>query len=321
MFRDLTSLPRAVRGVRWDGLALGAGGPARPALRWETAEGRRLVLRQGGRTVLLARQRVTHRGVHYARTGGYVSPLPPLRVATARAVRAAAGDGADAWAARWAHRFSAALRASPGGPLHEGDWRLLPGMGPRAVDAYWTTLARHDPDRCHLTWFGYGDPVADQRDVLPLRALAAPDVARVKAYRRQFREGVLPPVLLWAVSGLNAFVVLDGHDRLAAALAEGGRPEVLRLGRAPVDGPAAPGHAPVLRAYEERAAHLERARAAGDRLAPTRIAVAGRRLAAELHALSDGFDLTRGWPLPGGAPAWEVLARRHAPGWHPDVTR
>ncbi|GAA2647275.1 hypothetical protein [Streptomyces lunalinharesii] len=307
MLRDLTSLPRAVRGVRWDGLALVADGPARPALGWETAEGRRLVLRQGGRTVLLARQRVTHRGVHYARTGRYVSPLPPLR--------AAAGDDADAWTARWAHRFAAALRAAgPNGPLHAGDWRLLPGMGTRAVDASWATLAAHDPDRGHLTWFGYGDPVADRRDVLPLRALAAPDAARVKACRRQFREGVLPPVLLWAVSGLNAFVVLDGHDRLAAALAEGGRPEVLRLGRAPVDGPGAPGHAPVLRAYEERAAHLERARAAGDPLAATRITVAGRRLGAELRALSDGFGLTRGWPLPGGAPAWEAVARRHAPG-------
>ncbi|MFF0624291.1 hypothetical protein [Streptomyces sp. NPDC004296] len=47
MLRDLTSLPRAVRGVRWDGLALAVDGPDRPPLRWETAEGRRLLLRQG----------------------------------------------------------------------------------------------------------------------------------------------------------------------------------------------------------------------------------------------------------------------------------
>ncbi|AKA09013.1 hypothetical protein SAZ_33370 [Streptomyces noursei ZPM] len=33
MLRDLTSLPDAVRGIRWDGLALVADGPARPALR------------------------------------------------------------------------------------------------------------------------------------------------------------------------------------------------------------------------------------------------------------------------------------------------
>ncbi|MFE3650851.1 hypothetical protein ACFXO2_24015 [Streptomyces sp. NPDC059152] len=208
MLRDLTSLPRAVRGVRWDGLALAVDGPDRPPLRWETAEGRRLLLRQGGRTVLLARQRVTHHGVHYARTGRYASPLPPLRAATARARRAAAGDDEDAWAARW-----------------------------------------------------------------------------------------------------------------APALAEGGRPRILRLGRAPAGGPVPPGGPHLLRAYEERAACLERARTAGDPLAPTRIATAGRRLDAELRALSDGFGLTRGWPLPGGAPAWEASARRHAPGWHPDATR
>ncbi|MFD6760112.1 hypothetical protein [Streptomyces roseolus] len=66
------------------------GSPARAGLRMECADGRRLVLVQesGGRgavPVLFARQRVTHRGLHYARTGRYVSPLAPLRAGRARA--------------------------------------------------------------------------------------------------------------------------------------------------------------------------------------------------------------------------------------------
>ncbi|AWN30743.1 hypothetical protein [Streptomyces sp. NEAU-S7GS2] len=312
-----TPLPRSAEGVRWEGLALAVDGPARPPLRAEVADGRRLVLLQGDQVVLLARQRVTHHGVHYARTGRYTSPIPPLRAETARTYREACPDD-DAWFARWAHHFASALRESANGPLHEGDWHLRPGMSPYAVDAYWETLAQHDPDRGHIAWF-CGSPAHDSRDLLPLRPLSTPDAPRVKACRRQYREGVLPPVVLWGISALDTSVVLDGHDRLAAALAEGGRPPVLRLNRAGLPELHALLAQPDLRAYEERIASLQRQRDAGDPLAPYKIANEGRRLAQLLHEAHSGGHLTRGWPLPGGSPAWETLARRHAPGWHPDT--
>jgi hypothetical protein len=34
--------------------------------------------------------------------------------------------------------------------------------------------------------------------------------ARVRSYRRQVREGIMAPALLWWVSGLNTLLVLDG---------------------------------------------------------------------------------------------------------------
>ncbi|MGB8939405.1 MAG: hypothetical protein WCD21_04060 [Streptomyces sp.] len=40
------------------------------------------------------------------------------------------------------------------------------------------------------------------------------DDPRVKAYRKQARDGTLPPVLLWWVSGLDCHLVLDGHAGL-----------------------------------------------------------------------------------------------------------
>jgi hypothetical protein len=39
-------------------------------------------------------------------------------------------------------------------------------------------------------------------------------------------------VLLWAQSGLDGYVVLDGHDRLVATLADGTPPRTLVLARA-----------------------------------------------------------------------------------------
>ncbi|MFD8209438.1 hypothetical protein ACFV2S_23960 [Streptomyces sp. NPDC059695] len=287
--------------------------PVKPGLRMECADGRRLVLLQGAVPVLFARQRATHHGVHYARTGRYVSPLPPLRAERARAFAEFAPPGTDEWTARWAAYAETRLRTTADGPLHTGEWLLAPDPDGWFGDGNWPKLLAHDPDRGHLTWFGYGDPVEDARDLLPLRALSPVDAPRVRAYRRQYREGVLPPVLGWWISGLHSPVVLDGHDRLVAALAEGGRPEVLLLSRAPGAAWVAACSEHPVAAYEKRVAALS------GPLGSVRIANESRRLAAALRSVVHSPDLTRAWPFPGGAPAWDAVAAEHVPGWAPDA--
>ncbi|MFI8826214.1 hypothetical protein [Streptomyces sp. NPDC053431] len=286
--------------------------PVRPGLRMECADGGRLVLVQGERPVLFARQRAGRRGVHYARTGAYVSPLAPLTAATARAFAAFAAPGSEAWTERWAARAEAELRGVADGPLHAGDWNLGPMTPGWFVERNWPKPLAHDPDRGHLTWFGYGDPDEDARDLLPLRALSGPGAARVKAYRRQYREGVLPPVLLWWISGLNCPVVLDGHDRLVAALAEGGRPPVLLLSRAVDARYVALCAARPVEEYERRTA------AADGPLAAVHTAAASRRLAETLRAIERTPEITRAWPVAGGVDGWERAAAAHVPGWGPD---
>lgn len=168
------------------------------------------------------------------------------------------------------------------------------------------------PDQGHITWFRYGDPPGDARDILPLRRLSAVDADRVKAYRRQHREGILPPVLLWWVSGLSALVVVDGHDRLTAALAEGAVPDVVVL--APAADPqwvSAVQRRPV-RDYEERVAHLRNGPAGP--FTDDKIARAGGRLAADLNHIARTEGRTRAWPIPGGRAAWDHLVAELAPG-------
>ncbi|MFI8962287.1 hypothetical protein ACIGO8_09245 [Streptomyces sp. NPDC053493] len=287
--------------------------PVRPGLRMECADGGRLVLLQDGRPVLFARQRASRHGVHYARTGAYASPLPALRAATARAFADFAPPGSEAWSERWAAYAEAELRGAADGPLHEGEWNLGPMTPGWFVDDNWAKLLPYDTDRGHLTWFGHGDPAEDARDLLPLRALSVTEAPRVKAYRRQYREGVLPPVLLWWVSGLASPVVLDGHDRLVAALAEGGRPAVLLLSRA-VD--AAYVAACVERPVKEYEQHMA---ALGDGpFAGVKAAAAGRELAGALRAVERATEITRAWPLAGGVAAWERAAAAHVPGWGPE---
>ncbi|MEU9855566.1 hypothetical protein [Streptomyces sp. NPDC047974] len=292
------------------------GFPVRPGLRMECADGRRLVLVQGAVPVLFARQRVTHRGLHYARTGRYVSPLAPLRAERVRAYAEFAEPGGAAWTERWAAHAEAELRAADAGPLHEGEWRLAPDASDWFVERHWSHLLPYDTDRGHLTWFGYGDPDGDARDLLPLRALSVPEAPRVKAYRRHYREGVLPPVFAWWISGLNVPVVLDGHDRLTAALAEGGRPEVLILSRAADPRVPALYGERLVELYEERMEALEEGP-----LRAVRASGEARRLARELAAVADISAPTRAWPFPGGVPAWEGAAASYVPGWRPDAER
>lgn len=155
--------------------------------------------------------------------------------------------------------------------------------------------------------------------MLPLRQLSGSGTARVKAYRRQYREGVLPPVLLWWVSGLDTFLVLDGHDRLVAALAEAGRPHVLALARERPDQWATRYAQPLISHHAEQVTGLERAHAECAPLIETLTRAADRRLGRQLHELTTAPAPTWSWPLPGGPAAWDALARQHAPGWHPDT--
>lgn len=315
-FRPFSS----VDGGGWDGLTIEVEGPARPGLRVEVTGGRRLLLRQGGRVALLGAQRATCRGVYYARTGLYRSPLPPVNAAEARRIGEKDGGG-DGWSARWAHYFADGLSNGLEGPLHQGRWTLTCGMPSWSVATYWERLLAVDPDQGHITWFGYGDPDEDVRDVLPLRRLSLSDAARVKSYRRQLREGVLPPVLLWWVSGLNSLLVLDGHDRITASLAEGVLPEVVVLAPA-VD----PGWISVLerhpiREFEGRMEHLQAQSDQGDVLAVLRIASAARGLAEQLRSISRTQGRTRAWILPGGRAAWQRYAAELTPAWALDPTR
>jgi hypothetical protein len=266
----------------------------RPPLRIEVAGGRFLLIRQGDEPVLLGRVDDGTYGVDYVRTGRYRSPVPPIRAAHAAGAAVYRGE---AWWARWAHHFRSELSASKYGPLHAGRW-LLSSRVPRLRTLWRWELYAADAD-----YFYYeGD-----WPVLPLRTPAAPGDGRVKAYRKQARDGSLAPVLLWWISGLCGYVVLDGHDRLAAALAEEREPPWLELTRVDTDEAAGRTRELVDR-YLEQEAVIRRHPGTGRALT-----VLGQQFGADLHKAEHAEARTRAWFLPGGTDAWTRLASRHAP--------
>ncbi|MFY1698062.1 hypothetical protein [Solwaraspora sp. WMMA2101] len=284
-----------VAGGAWQALVCDVAAPRRPGLRVRVAGAGRLLLEQAGSPVLFAVVAADHGGVDYVRTGRFVAPVPPVRAAQARSVGLRTGDGA--WHARWAHRFATALAAAPLGPLHDGRWVIGRSVADPAV-----TPLPDDPGV--IDWFAARDP----GQVLPLRRLAAAGDPRVRAYRKQVRDGTLAPVLLWWISGLDSYVLLDGHDRLVAAHAEGRQPPVLALSlasarRVAVETEVARRH------YEATTERMRPLVEAGTPGAADAVVAVDRRYAAQLATIRSGHAATRAWPLPGGSRRWSELAR------------
>ncbi|WP_146749626.1 MULTISPECIES: ParB/Srx family N-terminal domain-containing protein [unclassified Pseudomonas] len=143
-----------------------------------------------------------------------------------------------------------------------------------------------------LRWIDF----SDDREALIVLHDVDPYADRLKWWRKKAREGTLPPILLWYVAGLSAFVVIDGHHRLHAAIMENAAPRfvVIAASRSQTIS-----HCPEIQ--QRVLASLSRPRA--------------RRLnldvAASNRVLIQAFDdrpclgaLTHGWASPGEERAW-----------------
>ena len=181
--------------------------------------------------------------------------------------------------------------------MHDGRWSLT--RRPHFTPGIWTTDFVQDwPNGALELYCGGG-----RHGILPLRRLSPPDAPRVKAYRKHARDGTLAPVLLWWVTFLDGWLILDGHDRAVAALAEGAPPECVELRHVPED---EDWHRT---AAELTEAHAQHARDLADR--PTRrLNTLERGFGDALASLPPDPAPPPAWSLPGGAPAWDDLAAR-----------
>ncbi|WMX43621.1 hypothetical protein [Streptomyces roseicoloratus] len=292
----------------WVGLSLDVRDRRLPGLCVFSA-GSRLLLAQQSRPVLLAVVDEQHHGVDFWRTEEYRSFVPPPRADMARAL---AGDPQ-----RWAHRFARRLADSPGSPLHEGRWLLScentfrrwrdPAESP---GEHWSSMLVEGHPDGFIDWFVH----AGSWEVLPLRPLPDARDGRVKAYRKQAREGTLPPVLLWWVSGLDCHLILDGHARLAAAIAESVEPPLLHVHRLLPRDELAARTSEAVTLYEGELARFAELRAVHGPTVPDGAATAGPRLVRRLHDLDTVPRSTWSWPLPGGEDAWRRIAREATAG-------
>lgn len=229
---------------RWLGLAIECqddGGFRKPALRMESGDNGRMRLVQDvpgaaePAALFWATQLAEFAGVQLLRSDAEVeAPVAPSALDSAAVERHAVLPATQRLPS-WSRVFAQALSEGPASFLHPGRW-LFMGARPtagawkfeteklrlidatRRVDGVREAL-RADPVMFLDWWSG------SCYQLLNLRAPRPPDDGRVKWWRKKAREGVLPPVLLWYLHGLQAYVIVDGHCRLQAALLEDRPPD------------------------------------------------------------------------------------------------
>lgn len=317
-------LPTASPGLRLEVPASGRW-RERPSLHVEAAG--RYLLRVNGLGQALLWARVDDwwdacgffRG-HALMAGG----LPPLTAADVRGITAE--PGSSAWWQAWMRHFVSLLADAPASPLYAGAWSLWPlqpvppaqaasypsvpvagllGMGldpPHSLEQA-LRFERFWVEPWQWSAFSTDElPHVRSGAVLALRPASAAQDGRVKAWRKHARDGTLPPVLLWALPLLGKWLVLDGHDRLQAALLEGRPPPLLGLWHFAEE--AAPEDA----ARREGALLAAQARLRA-RSTPADVDAANRLLLRE-HAPCRRGAVIRAWALRGGKGAWQADVQR-----------
>lgn len=231
----------------WLGLALhcrAGDGSSKPALRLESGNnGRiRLVQHEGAGSDPVPRFWATlcrdYYSVYWLRSDAPVaSPITATTLDAAVVERHAALPPAQRLAA-WSRFFAETIARGPASFLYPGLWMF---MAARPVQATWqfetgrlpktygpwpvekVRDALRDDPVVEIDWGWQGSTC----EVLALRPPPQAQDGRVKWWRKKARENALPPIVLWYLGCLQAYVIVDGHCRLQAAMLEDRPPEFL----------------------------------------------------------------------------------------------
>ena len=157
-------------------------------------------------------------------------PVKPIQAADIEASIQYSGFERDSF---WARFFAKSLSKSKASPFYKGKWSLtnknpyietseydLPVEEPTAENK----AGFYNVRPLYLDWGAVGSYA-----VIALKSMPDKKEGRVKWWRKQVRAGNCPPVLIWFISCLQAYVVLDGHARLRAFTLEKQAPDFMVL--------------------------------------------------------------------------------------------
>lgn len=237
----------------WLGLELQVAQGDGQAMEMQSGHHGRMALQINGETLFWATVLKNHGGVWLVFNAEHPAQQLLLPAINSADVESAKRTGRANWLGHWCRHFARELLARPTPLIAPGRWLLRPMEQVKPTAPY--VLDRQLPfeqwhfrtpacgEQIGVSWTLHSEDFPDLQapekvtlvdwwwggHLLLARYPVDPTSGRVKWWRKKCREGALPPVLVWFIGGLASFVILDGHDRLQAALAEGIQPQFLVL--------------------------------------------------------------------------------------------
>ncbi|ANR81074.1 hypothetical protein BBB57_11710 [Kosakonia sacchari] len=241
------------RNESWQGLELMVREGDGQAMEMLSGHNGRMALQVNGQTLFWATMLNDHSGVWLVFNADHPAQQLLLPAISSGDVESAKRAGDANWISYWCRYFARQLMEAPTPLLAPRRWLLRPMEQVKPTAPYvlnkplpfeqWRFHTPASSAQISVNWSLWSEDFPDLQNpekvtfvdwwwnghLLLARYPVDPASGRVKWWRKKCREGELPPILVWFIAGLASFVILDGHDRLQAALAEGLQPQFLVL--------------------------------------------------------------------------------------------
>lgn len=213
----------------WTHLEIEMASQELPGLRLYAGTGRRFKLLLGEVPAFWGRVEHEWYGAWFLRNENHWDEaqmiIPPIRSADI-----IAGDPS---LAGWSRFFLKALQQSSNSPLYQGSWHLSNAnhryaLTPKRAATQWNVFGREQAFKKRPFYVDWG--IMGSGALLALKEEPPVHSGRVKWYLKLIDQGQCPPILVWFVKSLDAYVILDGHCRLKACYEKKVIPEILVLG-------------------------------------------------------------------------------------------
>ena len=191
-------------------------------------------LKHENSTLFWARLHACYQGVAILKTFKFSSLLSPIH---SEEVERKKGLNKEELLKAWSQHFIEDLKSKENLLFYDGTWVMTANVS-KKNDWCYEQLNKNEMGHAHvygfekslnenpfqqIDWF-----MGDSEEVVNLRKVNAYD-GRLKWWRKKAKEGSLPPILLLFISGLDNYIILDGHYRLKAAYLENVVPDILIL--------------------------------------------------------------------------------------------
>lgn len=228
-WRDVLDLKEA-----WSYLEIVVPEEANPSLRLQSGGQLRFKLQSARGPLFWGNISKDYYGVWLLRNDNQWSldqmPVLPIQSADVEKAMVFSGTDRDSF---WARYFAKALTSSNANPLTKGKWLISNKR--QQIDRYPYDLTHQTADGAAKLGYYTSRPayldwgIAGSYAVAALKTMPNENEGRVKWWRKKVRNGSCPPILIWFISCLQAYVVLDGHVRLFAHALEQKKPDYMVL--------------------------------------------------------------------------------------------